>query len=495
MGLETVVTTELSDGAAVAAPATLTAKPPAGIASKRSTSPRPRTSWIQLLIALSASLLVIAFVHPLAPPAPALRATFETAITLVALIAAGLTGAQFVHTRRLRKLLLLAALLIIGLVEFVGYGLPAALQTHSVAGFTALVPLGKLSAAALFAASAFTPSDRLIWGDARRRLISTVAVSLGIVLTAEIGGLLLRGHLLVGGRYRGLGIDRGLQQPLVLVVVLATCGFLLYSTAAFARRGREEDNAGLSLMAGAALLLTFEQLYYLRLPWTSNGAITFREALTAVAVGAAMAAVLRNELEIRRTLARAAAMAERRRVAEDLHDGLAQDLALIAAHGARLAQDLGADHPVAVAARRALGISRATISQLSDTAGRPPIEALQAIAHELGNKFGIGIAVDAQRDASLPAEATDEFARIVREAIANAARHGGAHNVAVSLSRTPAGVALRVCDDGCGINDDATPAPEGFGVSSMRDRAEALGGHLVLRQRKAGGTELEVVLP
>ena len=86
--------------------------------------------------------------------------------------------------------------------------------------------------------------------------------------------------------------------------------------------------------------------------------------------------------------------------------------------------------------------------------------------------------------------------RIAREAIANAARHGGARNVVVSLRNASAGVALRVVDDGCGIaGADGVVAPEGFGLSSMRDRAAALGGHLSVRPARRGGTELEVVLP
>ena len=86
--------------------------------------------------------------------------------------------------------------------------------------------------------------------------------------------------------------------------------------------------------------------------------------------------------------------------------------------------------------------------------------------------------------------------RIAREAIANAARHGGARNVIVSLRQIDAGIALRVVDDGCGIaSTDLDPAPEGFGLRSMRERAAALGGELNVRQPARGGTELEVVLP
>ena len=58
-------------------------------------------------------------------------------------------------------------------------------------------------------------------------------------------------------------------------------------------------------------------------------------------------------------------MQERRRIARDLHDGLAQDLAFIAAHGDQIAREAGEEHPLAIAARRALALSRGAIADLS----------------------------------------------------------------------------------------------------------------------------------
>jgi signal transduction histidine kinase len=202
------------------------------------------------------------------------------------------------------------------------------------------------------------------------------------------------------------------------------------------------------------------------------------------------------ERRARRSLARAAALAERRRVARDLHDGLAQDLALIAAHGPQMSRELGEEHPVVVAARRALAISRSTISDLADPAGTSTAEALHAVAQELRERFDVAIAVNAQIDDPLAAGTREHLSRIAREAIANAARHGQARNVLVSLRRAEFGLALRVVDDGCGIAPaDGGAVPEGFGLRSMRERAGALGGSLTVRRVPEGGTELEVVLP
>jgi signal transduction histidine kinase len=235
---------------------------------------------------------------------------------------------------------------------------------------------------------------------------------------------------------------------------------------------------------------TYETLPLLPTDW-----IAPREGLRLRAAVLILAAAVRQQVQMGTERATAAAIAERRRVARDLHDGLAQDLAFIAAHGTRMAGDLGAEHPLAIAASRALAITRDTIAELSDSALTTAEEALEAVAHELRQRFEIAIAIDCHLDTEPVPDALDHLARIAREAIANAARHGGAENVTVSLSRIGAKIVLRVCDDGCGIERAARAAGDGFGLRSMRERAATLGGYLNHRQRESGGTELEVVLP
>jgi signal transduction histidine kinase len=207
------------------------------------------------------------------------------------------------------------------------------------------------------------------------------------------------------------------------------------------------------------------------------------------------AAALRGHRELRAAVARAAAAAERRRVAQDLHDGLAQDLAFIAAQGAKMADEFGDEHPVMQAARHALAVSRDTISELSEFTSSSTREALEAIAHELSGRFRVGVVVDVNPDVVLDAETRDHVSRITREAIANAARHGNAQRVLVSVKRTTEATVLRVVDDGFGITSGPNAPREGFGFRSMRDRAAALNGVLTVRSGLPRGTELEVVFP
>jgi signal transduction histidine kinase len=459
------------------------------------TAVRSHLSWLHLVIAGAAAVLVLAFLHPVAYSVPTLRPTLETGITMLALTAAWLVRAQFAHERRLRDLLLFGALLTLALIEFSAFAMPAALYVRSDRGFIAILPLGLLIVAAGFAVAAGTPSDRLVTGG-RRPIAATTLLAFAAAGMAEVFGLLLSGKVVVAGRHSGAWIHAAAHHPLALVVVVGAAALFAFAAAELSRRGRLERNGVLLLLAGGAVLLATARLYYLTLPSISPETITPGEGLWALALVLILAAAVRRNLEIRATLTRAVAMAERRRVAEDLHDGLAQDLAFIAAHGAQIAQQLGSDHPLTVATRRALALSRDTITELSDMRSAPPREAFEAIAHDLRGRFGIAVAVDVAPEAELAPEAREQIARIAREAIANAARHGGARNVVVSLRPTESGIALRVFDDGRGVSRPSVAGTGGgFGLRNMQDRAAALGGHLTLRERHGGGTELRVVIP
>lgn len=449
-------------------------------------------TWLYALAAAAAALLALAFRHPLAYEAPALRATVEALVTLLALLATVLLGGQFWHTRRRRDLILLGALLLFTLSELTAIAVPAALAVGLDAQSAATGLLGQLFAAAAIAAAAVTPSHKLVAGG-RRPLGAVVGLCLIACTSAWLAGVLAPGAFVVIGPHARLGVEHA--RPAALAVVLLTSGLLACGAAQFARRGDLERDGAVSLLAGALVLMTVARLYFLALPQLSPDWVSPREALRLLAMALILAAAVRRQRAVRAAMLRGAQIAERRRVARDLHDGLAQDLALIVAHAPWMAQQFGAEHPVTMAARRALEVSRGTIGDLSDCRSTKLGDALQAMAHELRGRFHMAIAVDADVD-DLPAEVHRHVLRIAREAIANAGRHGDAKNVVVSLRRTRDGLALRVQDDGRGIRrSGSSPAPEGFGLRSMRERAAMLGGDLNVRERSGGGTELELVLP
>lgn len=445
---------------------------------------------LPVLVAGSASLVLPFVLHGAVLRAPTLRPALETMLTLFSLSAAWLLRAQFLASRRLRDLLLVSVALALGLMNLCLNALPAALDVRGGAYLAAADLWGQLFMAAIFAAAAAVPIETMV-GQPGRSARTGVLLGLAPVGAAALGGLLMS----------SLGLDVGVRvsgasKVILVLVVAGTTGFLAYAAARLARENLRRDDRVVALLAVAALLLAGAGLCQLTMPSAHGGYVGIGIAMQVLATALLLCAAVTLERRVRSRAAKAAALAERRRVARDLHDGIAQDLAFIAAHGAQIAAEIGEEHPVVVAARRALAVSRTTISDLSDPAGATAGEALDAVAHELRDRFDVAIAVHAQIDDPLPSGVREHLSRIAREAIANAAQHGQARNVLVSLRRADGGVELRVVDDGCGIPvSDHGGMPEGFGLRSMRERAGALGGHLTVRQIPQGGTELEVVLP
>ena len=443
-----------------------------------------------VLVVGTASLALPFVLHGAVMRAPTLRPALETMLALFSLSAAWLLRAQFVASRRLRDLLLVCVTLAMGLMNLSLNALPAALDVGG-GGYLAAASLsGQLFVAGIFAAAAAVPNERLV---ARPDHPARIGLLLGLapLAGAALGGLLIK----------SLGLDLsshdgGAGEAVLVILVTGTTGLLACAATALARENLRRPDHALALLAIAALLLAGAALCRLSVRSLPSGEVGAGTAMRVLAAAILLAAAAVLERRVRSRVARAAALAERRRVARDLHDGIAQDLAFIAAHGEQIASEMGEEHPLVVAARRALAVSRTTISDLSDPDGATASEALDAVAHELRDRFDVAIAVHAQIDGGLPSGVPEHVSRIAREAIANAARHGQARNVLVSLRRAEGGVALRVVDDGCGIpTSDCGATPEGFGLRSMRERAGALGGHITVRQIPQGGTELEVVLP
>jgi signal transduction histidine kinase len=184
---------------------------------------------------------------------------------------------------------------------------------------------------------------------------------------------------------------------------------------------------------------------------------------------------------------------ERQRLARDLHDGLAQDLAFIAASAQGLEPDLGPQHPLVLAARRALDASRGLMADLSARSAPTTGAALALVADELGGRFGVRVEVSVTARTGRPdlgPPEREEIVMIAREAIVNAIKHGHAQRIDVTLDLEGERPLLLVRDDGGGITSGMPQA--GFGLPTMRARAESLGGRLVMRRGAAGGTELEI---
>jgi signal transduction histidine kinase len=229
-----------------------------------------------------------------------------------------------------------------------------------------------------------------------------------------------------------------------------------------------------------------------------------RRALERIGRQVAVAAhALRLSQDLRRSRERLvlAREEERRRLRRDLHDELGPTLAALALEieSARDAVEgssevYGTLDRAAARARESVADVRRLVYDL-----RPPtlddlglVGALRQRAQHLSSG-GLRIEVEASELGELPAATEAAAYRIVSEAFANAVRHSGATRCSAALTVTGRALAIRVVDDGRGL-DPTDPA--GVGLASMRERAEELGGMFETRKGDGGsGTEIRARLP
>ncbi len=193
---------------------------------------------------------------------------------------------------------------------------------------------------------------------------------------------------------------------------------------------------------------------------------------------------------------------ERRRLRRDLHDGLGPLLA---------AQSLTADTVRAmltsdVAKADALLVDLRTQAQqaVADIRRivhglRPPVlddrglvTALEEHVARYSNTSMRGIVVVPEPLPGLPAAVEIAAYRIATEAVTNVARHAGAGRCTVTLTVNRGWLHVEVSDDGGGLSPDHKP---GVGLVSMRERADELGGRLVIRSEPGAGTRITAALP
>jgi signal transduction histidine kinase len=217
-------------------------------------------------------------------------------------------------------------------------------------------------------------------------------------------------------------------------------------------------------------------------------------------LGGDAAIALQNARLFDGTLARAADAA-RRRLAADLHDGVAQSLAhlkmeleLLTMADGRRSSDAELTRLTGVA-DTALTDLRATIAGLrAEPTGDLANRLAQHVA-AVTPRGGPRIHLDVVGVADLTPERADDALRIAQEALSNALRHAGATAVTVSLERDAVLTELVVEDDGHGRAHDSVRSGGGIGLRSMHERAERLGGVVSVRDRVGGGTVVTLRFP
>ena len=201
---------------------------------------------------------------------------------------------------------------------------------------------------------------------------------------------------------------------------------------------------------------------------------------------------------------------ERRRIAQELHDSTAQNLAALAMNLARMNMDAGAlDPQTREVLSESIQLANRSMQEIRDFSYllHPPTldeyglaSALRWHAEGFARRSGIQVDLDLP-DAlrRLPRDAETALFRVVQECLTNVQRHSGSPIVRIRIVQEPEALFLEVADEGRGLPTAAqemgqAPPRVGLGLMGMKERMRHLGGHLEIKSDSLGST-IRVSLP
>jgi signal transduction histidine kinase len=492
---------------------------------------RDRFGWLLLLLFVALVVLTgVVYLWPgisYAVDAPELDEVLNTTAVVIAASVALRAWVRYHETNEIDALLQSSAFVILFLDGLLRIALSLA-DSPLYEGYAAAAPgqaplygwtVRRLLAGGLLLAAAYLPRR-----TARLRGIETAGVLFIPAVLVLFFSLLVLGHeaalpvLVPTAELQrilqpGQTFDVGLVSLPLLITQLVPGA--LFALAALLYWGRSE-RTGLNgrLLSIALLLAAFSQLNYALVPGVYSDTVPSGDflrigfyvlMLVAVAVATATDLVqLRRanaELQqLRAAEAEHAAVQERARLAREIHDGMAQELWLARLTTGSLAEStsLAGEDRKAVdrldgILDRALSEARQAIVTLQPGIDERFGELLRRYVDDYADHFGMEIECVTDADVTPEPRAQAHLLRICREALNNARRHADASVVRVHLTRDADSFSLAILDNGRGFNP--AHARAGFGLESMRQRAEALGARLDIQSAPMDGTRVTVTLP
>ncbi len=347
--------------------------------------------------------------------------------------------------------------------------------------------------------------------------------------------LLLAIHALVHLRgFRGWAIPYHAVQTVLLVLIGVAAGtpspivtltaWMCGETIAAAPTRRVRILAtGWHGLVGLVLILAFEGVTG-AVPWIAAATPTVGFVIVVILLYVREARARESAQELARELAdanrriagyarRAAERTredERRRMARDLHDTLAQGLTGIilqiqAAEAHIDGGNTGSARTILAAsidqARSTLAESRRVIDDLregytAEGVGSDLEAGIRSLAEKLTQQHGRPVRFTSRigdtEEAHLTEPILAELADIVREAVHNAVRHGECEEVHISLAHEAGHLLIETRDTGCGFHVDRVPKSGHYGIRGMRERAERIGGELSITSEPGSGTRVAV---
>jgi signal transduction histidine kinase len=427
---------------------------------------------------------------------PELRVAMATAALLTALLAGFLVVGRFLRRARLAELILACSLGTLGASEliFMTISVLADRGRHGLPQWTALG--GGSLGAGLFAAAAFVPRRRLRRPGAALAGGTAAVTAALLVIAVMAGSFAARPPTVPVAATAQSLLARPNPMAGRMLIAFRAAMAATYGLAAvgFRRRSRRSHDEFFGWLAVAAVLAAAAQINYLLYPRLLSLSVSFGDVFRLCFYVVLLTGSAREIWSYWRALSETSVLEERQRIARDLHDGLAQELAYLLRNLKSLdgALDDTTKAGLRRAAERAQAEARMAISSLTAPRKQPVTMAIGQAVSEVAARDRIKLELDVAPDIQLPAPRAEVLIRIACEAVGNAARHSGATQVRLSLRRRGSRVRLCVSDDGSGF-DPAAPR-DSFGLISMRERASSVGGDLRISSEPGCGTDVEATL-
>lgn len=427
-----------------------------------------------------------------------LHLVLETAEGMVALLVALLVIGRSRERQTLPNLLLAYSLGVFGLTNLMLSVLPDVLFEPGNTTQTWAAVTTRTLATAAFSAAALVPRRHSVarrYQD--RRFVWLLVV--GTLLLIASGFRAFAGSLPAAVQtLPTAGSTPRIEAHAVLLgMQLLSMVLYLFAAYGFTRRAEKTRDRMMLWFGAGCVLAAFARLHYFLAPSLYTNYVYVGDLLrlgfyVALLIGAA------TEIESYwESRSEAIALEDRRRLARELHDGLAQELVFVAGQVTRLergdeAAKAEATRLLARSSHRAVAEARRAISSLVDPMDRPLAESLRQVFDEMAVPSSTTLDLDLDPSLQLSPRTAEALIRIAREGVQNALQHARASRISVRL-KAEQPTCLSVVDDGVGISGDSVKSA-GFGIITMKERAQSIGGTFELKARPGGGTQLEVVL-
>jgi signal transduction histidine kinase len=270
--------------------------------------------------------------------------------------------------------------------------------------------------------------------------------------------------LLLGAVLPGLAVGSVTSTRLLIGVNVVLVPLLLLAARRALRYGMRRQDALLTWLGGMLMLLAFSRLSIVVHPTVRLDLLHPADVLRILAVGVAAVGCLLAAREQWRSAALGAVLQERERLAHELHDGIAQDLAFLSAQSRWLVtrpDDRQGLELIAEAAQRALAESRLAISSLRRDPGELLQRRIATAAESAGARVGCEVSVAVAPDVAADPIRVEKLTVEVRDHIVEAGRRG-AHRVSVQVVMTHDGPVVL-----------ATTEPRDSGRSEHSERSAA----------------------